>query len=301
MKKTRAGARKSHSLTPFLTSPIWSPAALAPRSISPGAIACVMRQSNQIETPSAATNRLEGNARRSALVRHRPSPRGRAIPATGASNASARRALNSRSGKEDRGRTTRPDPRRAFRSTLLHLGLNGLDDLRHGDLRIRLLTLEIGLPDRLADHELLQSEEVVVYGPGPVQLPADQPDERRHPIRLVRIPPGVDRLVGRQLAGMAALGADDRVLPDLRVVGQRLDVLGRLFLVLTILEQGASCRPEHRRALAVGELRQRAQMQELGVIPVRGHPQRRVEVFEVEADPLRGEGDLIRGSVDAGI
>src|SRR5271165_4714309 len=274
MKKTRAGTRKSHSLTPFLTSPIWSPAALAPRSISPGAIACVMRQSNQIETPSAATNRLEGNARRSALVRHRPSPRGRAIPATGASNASARRALNSRSGKEDRGRTTRPDPRRAFRSTLLHLGLNGLDDLRHGDLRIRLLTLEIGLPDRLADHELLQSEEVVVYGPGPVQLPADQPDERRHPIRLVRIPPGV---------------------------GQRLDVLGRLFLVLTILEQGASCRPEHRRALAVGELRQRAQMQELGVIPVRGHPQRRVEVFEVEADPLRGEGDLIRGSVDAGI
>src|SRR5208282_823360 len=98
------------------------------------------------------------------------------IPAAGASNAGARRALNSRNGAEDRGRTTRPDPRRAFRSTLLHLGLNGLDNLRHGDLRIGLLTLEIGLPNRLADHELLQSEEVVVDGPGPVQLPADQPD-----------------------------------------------------------------------------------------------------------------------------
>src|SRR5271157_5247357 len=182
MKKTKAGARKSHSPTPFRTSPIWSPAALAPRSISPGAIASVMRKSNQIETPSTPANRVQGNARRSAPVRRRPSPRGRAIPAAGASNAGARRALNSHNGAEDRGRTTRPDPRRAFRSTLLHLGLNGLDNLRHGDLRIELLTLEIGLPNRLADHELLQSEEVVVDGPGPVQLPADQPDERRHPI-----------------------------------------------------------------------------------------------------------------------
>jgi hypothetical protein len=60
---------------------------------------------------------------------------------------------------------------------------------------------------------------------------------------------------------MTARGPDDRILPDLRVVGQGLNVLDHLFLVLTMLEERASCRPEHRRTFAVGELRQRAQMQ----------------------------------------
>ena len=98
--------------------------------------------------------------------------------------------------------------------------------------------------------------------------PRTSADEVGHPVRLVGVPFGVDRLVGRQLARMAALGAGDRVLPDLLVVGQRLDVLGRLLLVLAVLEERAAGRPEHRRAFAVGELRQRAEMQLLRIVPV---------------------------------
>src|SRR5262249_4870025 len=163
---------------------------------------------------------------------------------------------------------------------LLQLGLDRVDDLLHGDLRIGFLALQVGFPDRLADHELLQAEEVVGDGLRLVQLAADQPDELRQPVRLVRSPVGVARLVARQLARIEARGADDRVLPDLLVVGQRLYVLGRLLLVLAVLEERAAGRPEHRRALAVLELRQRAQMQLLRIVPARRHAQRRVEVFE---------------------
>ncbi len=35
-------------------------------------------------------------------------------------------------------------------------------------------------------------------------------------------------------------------------------------------------------------------MQRLRIVPVRGHAQRGAEVFEVEADPLGPEGDLVR-------
>src|SRR5690606_31312130 len=38
------------------------------------------------------------------------------------------------------------------------LGLDGLVHLLHRDLGIGLLALEVGLPDRLADDELLQAE-----------------------------------------------------------------------------------------------------------------------------------------------
>jgi hypothetical protein len=100
---------------------------------------------------------------------------------------------------------------------------------------------------------------------------------------------------------MAALGADDRIFPDLPVIGQSPDVFGRLLLVLTILEQPASGRPEYCRAVAVGELRQQAEMQRLRIVPVRGHAQRGAEVFEVEANALGPEGDLVRRSVDAGV
>ena len=131
--------------------------------------------------------------------------------------------------------------------------------------------------------------------------PRTSADEGGHPVRLVGVPLRIDRLVGRQLAGMAARGADDRVLPDLLVVGQRLDVLGRLLLVLAVLEQRAAGRPEHRRALAVGELRQRAEVQLLRIVPVLRHAQRRVEVLVVVADALGGEGDLVRRSVDAAV
>src|SRR6202522_4814593 len=97
---------------------------------------------------------------------------------------------------------------------------------------------------------------------------------------------------------MAALGAYDRVFPDPPVIGRSLDVFGRLLLVLTILEQPASGRPENCRARAVREFRQLAEMQRLRIVPARGHAQRRAEVFEVEADALGPEGDLIRRSSD---
>src|ERR1700692_3391398 len=53
-------------------------------------------------------------------------------------------------------------PPRRERSALLDFGLHRVLDLLHRDLRVGLLALEIGLPDRLADDELLQPEEVVV-------------------------------------------------------------------------------------------------------------------------------------------
>ena len=43
------------------------------------------------------------------------------------------------------------------------------------------------------------------------------------------------------------------------------------------------------------------EMQQLRIVPARGHAQRRVEVFEVEADALGGEGDFVRRAVDAGV
>ena len=43
------------------------------------------------------------------------------------------------------------------------------------------------------------------------------------------------------------------------------------------------------------------EMQLLRIVPARRHAQRRVEVLEVEADPLGGEGDLVGRAVDAGV
>src|ERR1700723_1390880 len=111
-------------------------------------------------------------------------------------------------------RSGRPKPPRSRRSTLLDFGLHRLHDFRHRDLRVGLLALEVILPDRFADHELLQSENVVVDRLGALELAAHQTHERRHPVRLARIPCRVDRLVGRKLAGMDARRANDRILPD---------------------------------------------------------------------------------------
>ena len=93
----------------------------------------------------------------------------------------------------------------------------------------------------------------------------------------------------------------DRVLPDLRIVGQRLDVLGDLLLVLAVLEQRRAGGPEDRRALAVGEFRLRRHLQLAGIVPVLRHAQRRVEVLGVVADPLGGECDLVGRAVDAAV
>ena len=138
-------------------------------------------------------------------------------------------------------------------------------------------------------------------GLGLVELTADQTDKPRHPVGLVGRPVRVDGLVGRQLTRMAALGADDRVLPYLRVIGQRLDVFSRFFFILAMLEQRAAGGPEHCRTLAIGELRQWSQMQGLRIVPVGGHAQRCVEIFEVAADPLCSPGDLVWRSVDTGV
>ena len=45
----------------------------------------------------------------------------------------------------------------------------------------------------------------------------------------------------------------------------------------------------------------RAEMQELRIVPARGHAQRCVEVLEIKADALRFEGLFISGRVDAGV
>src|SRR3984957_6640690 len=105
-----------------------------------------------------------------------------------------------------------------MRSALLDFGLHRVRDLLHRDLRVGLLALEIGLPDRLADDELLQPEEVVVDRLGAIELAAYEAHERRHPVGLARLPACVDRLVGRKLTGVDAWGANDRVLPDLGIV-----------------------------------------------------------------------------------
>src|SRR5262245_35785729 len=64
------------------------------------------------------------------------------------------------------------------------LGLDGIDDLLQSRLGIGLLALEIGLPDGLADDELLQAENVVGDRLGLVELGADQRHEVQHPVRL---------------------------------------------------------------------------------------------------------------------
>src|ERR1700722_7686462 len=188
-----------------------------------------------------------------------------------------------------------------MRSALLDFGLHRVRDLLHRDLRVGLLALEVGLPDRLTDDELLQPKKVVVDRLGAIKLAAHEAYERRHPVGLARTPPCVDRLVRRKLTGMDAWRANDRILPNLRIVGQRLDVLGGFLFVLTILEQCAARRPEHGRAFAVRELWQGAEMQELRIIPARGHAQRCVEILEIKADALRFEGLFISGRVDAGV
>ena len=122
----------------------------------------------------------------------------------------------------------------------LHLGFHRVHDLGERHPGIGFLALQVGLPDRLADDELLQAEQMVGNRPGLIELAANQADEVRQPLRLAGRPVGVDRFVGRQLPRMAGFGAGDRILPDLPVVGQSLDVFGRLFLVLAVLEQSAS-------------------------------------------------------------
>jgi hypothetical protein len=103
------------------------------------------------------------------------------------------------------------------------------------------------------------------------------------------------------LPRVSGLGPGDRVAPDLRIVGQGLDVLRRLLLVLAMLQEARAGGPEHRRALAAGELGRRCELEQRRVVPVLGHAQRRVEVLSVVADPLGGEGDLVRSSVHAAI
>src|ERR1700722_8965550 len=149
-----------------------------------------------------------------------------------------------------------------MRSALLDFGLHRVRDLLHRDLRVELLALEVGLPDRLADDELLEPEDVVVDRLGAIELAPHEAYERWHPVGLARIPPCVDRLVRRKLARMHAWRANDRILPNLLIIGQRLDVLGGFLFVLTILEQCAAGGPEHGRTVAVRELRQRAEMQD---------------------------------------
>ena len=75
-------------------------------------------------------------------------------------------------------------------SAALDLGVDRLDDLLHGYLRIGLFALEISLPDRLADDELIQAEQVVVDRLGLVKLAADQSDElgRSLPVGRLTLP-----------------------------------------------------------------------------------------------------------------
>ena len=100
---------------------------------------------------------------------------------------------------------------------------------------------------------------------------------------------------------MSGLRPRDRVLPDLHVVGQCLDVFGGFLLVLAMLEQCRTGRPEHGRALAIGELRQGTEMQRLGIVPILRHAKRRIEVLGVVTDPLSGESNLVGGAIDAAV
>src|ERR1700722_20636484 len=59
-------------------------------------------------------------------------------------------------------RSGRPKPPRPRRSALLDFGLHRVLDLLHRDLRVGLLALEVGLPDRLGDDEPLQPQKDVV-------------------------------------------------------------------------------------------------------------------------------------------
>src|SRR5580704_18507322 len=58
------------------------------------------------------------------------------------------------------------------RSALLDFRLHGLHHLRHGHLGIGLFALEVTLPNRFAEDELLQPKNVVVDGLRLVQLRA---------------------------------------------------------------------------------------------------------------------------------
>ena len=72
---------------------------------------------------------------------------------------------------------------------------------------------------------------MVVNSLSPIQLAANQPNEWQHPIGFVFAPFLVDRTVWWQLPDMRGLGSSDRILPDLTVIGQRLNVLCGLLFV----------------------------------------------------------------------
>src|SRR5919199_6997142 len=99
------------------------------------------------------------------------------------------------------------------------------------------------------------------------------------------------------MAGRRAATAD-RFLPDALVVGQRLEIFGRLLLVLAVLEQGRARVPEDRAPLTVGKLGERPQLQLARVRPGVGRAHRRVLVLGVIRDLPRGELVLIRGVID---
>src|SRR5437870_7890044 len=139
-------------------------------------------------------------------------------------------------------------------SALLCLSLHGVPGGLHGLLGIRLLTLEILLPQRLSDLELTQTELLIRNRSGYLQLVEHQWHPILPPGWLLLVPLVVVRLIGWDLAWVSRWTARYGVLPDTVVEGQRLHVFGGFFFVLPVFEQARARGPENGRTLAAGRL-----------------------------------------------
>src|SRR5438128_7023792 len=139
-------------------------------------------------------------------------------------------------------------PTRLLLLLLLHLGEDEIARLRQRRLRVLLVALQILLPSRLADHELLESERVRTDRLARRELLAHRERPVRHPRRRALLPLRPHRLVRRELAGRPAHVLPERVLPDAQVVGEEAHVVGGQLLVLSVLEQRRAGVPEHRPA-----------------------------------------------------
>ena len=91
------------------------------------------------------------------------------------------------------------------------------------------------------------------------------------------------------------------VFPDLHVIRQGLDVFCSLFLVLSMLEQCSTGRPEYCRPFTACKLRQWPQSQLIRIVPILCHSQRSILVFCVVPNSLCSKGNLIRCSIHTAV
>ena len=93
----------------------------------------------------------------------------------------------------------------------------------------------------------------------------------------------------------------DGVLPDPLIPGQPVHVLGRLLLVLAVLQQHGASRPEDGPTGAILGLRQRAEANLARVFPRAGKSEVRILVLDVVGGRLRGKCLLIWRLVHAAV